>query len=632
LSDLLLHNNLALIFFPALFLSLWLTPVILRSSSRLNAVDLPDARKVHKRAVSRMGGVAMVAGLLLPLVLFTPLDRTMLAFLAGVLLVAATGFLDDVYRIPPAAKFAGEIAAAAAFIFLGGVSIQEFGDLFRTGEISSGRLGPILTIFCMVGVMNALNLADGLDGLAGGIGAIAAIFLGLFAFLSVDWVPLWILLALVGSLFGFLRYNTHPAKLFMGDAGSLLLGYTLSAAAVLLVRNDPVGIHLAPVTVAAVLALPISDTLLVMGRRLRHGQNPFSPDRTHLHHQLLELGVRHAVVVRILYLGTAAFGVQAWLLHAAPDWVQLAAVILLAALVHGTVYGLHRFGLRWNGGSRQVPSLADPAGTVMGRLLGKSVWWVTGAVAIGLVVPIFALPALPPVFGGIAVAVLVFVAAMFPWRAHLYRSSVVHGLIGFACFCLLALLQAAPGSPAWVPAYLAVMSAAVLLWVLLKMKYRGHREIVQVSAFEMLLLGVVLFVALLVVPALNLGEGLRRMLLAVCMESAAFLLAMKILIRRQPHRNSMIAVAFLGVLTLIVVKGFVSTVKTVNFVAAPAVASAVRPVNHRTSAVRPVNRRASAVRPVNHRTSAVRPVNRRASTVRPVNRRASPAPPPLPRS
>ena len=577
MSDLLSHNNLALIFFPALLLSLWLTPVVLRYSGRLNGVDLPDARKVHERAVSRLGGVAMVAGLVLPLLFFTPLDRTMLAFLAGVLLVAATGLLDDVYHIPPAAKFAGEIAAAAAFVFLSGVSIRELGDLFCTGEIACGRFGPILTIFCMVGVMNALNLADGLDGLAGGISAIAAIFLGLFAYLRADYVPLWILLALAGSLFGFLRYNTHPAKLFMGDTGSLLLGYTLSAAAVLLVRNRPVGIHLAPVTVAAMLALPITDTLLVMGRRLRHGQNPFWPDRTHLHHQLLALGLRHAVVVRILYLCTAAFGVLAWLLRDAPDWVQFAAVILLAALMHGTTYGLRRSGFRWNGGDRQVPSPAGPVDTVMERLLEKSVWWVTGAVAIGLAVPIFALPALPHVFGGIAMAALVFVAAMFPWRARLHRSSVVNGLIWFACVCMLALLQAAPGSPAWIPPYLAVMSAVVLLWVLLKMKYRGHREIVQVSAFGMLMLGVVLFVALVLVPALDLGEGMRKMLLTVCMESAAFLLAMKILIRKQPQCNSMFAVALLGALALIVVKGFITTEKAGNFLAAPAGASAARP-------------------------------------------------------
>ena len=594
MSDLLPHNNLALIFFPALLLSLWLTPVVIRSSSRLNAVDHPDARKVHERAVSRIGGVAMVAGLVLPLLFFTPLDRTMLAFLVGVLVVAATGFLDDVYHIPPAAKFVGEIAAAAAFIFLGGVSIQEFGDLFHTGEISCGRLAPVLTIFCMVGVMNALNLQDGLDGLAGGISVIAAIFLGLFAYLTGDSVSQYILIALVGSLFGFLRYNTHPAKLFMGDTGSLLLGYTLSAAAVMLVRNGNTGIHLAPVTVAAVLALPITDTMLVMARRLRHGQNPFWPDRTHLHHQLLELGLPHAVVVRILYLSAGAFGMQAWLLHGTPDWVQFCQVILLATLVHGTVYGLQRLGLRWNGGSKPVPSPADPAGTVMERLLEKSVRWVTAAVAIGLVIPIFALPVLPPFFSGIAMAVLLFVAAMFPWRAHLSRSSVVNGLIGFACVCLIALVQAAPGSPAWVPKYHAVMSAVVLLWVLLKMRYCGHREIVQVSAFEMLLLGVVLFVALVLVPALQLGEGLRKMLLAVCMESVAILLAIKILIRRQPHRNSMIAMAFLGALALIVVKGFVPTEKAVNFVAAPAVASAARPMNPRDSAAPPPLARSQA--------------------------------------
>jgi hypothetical protein len=191
---------------------------------------------------------------------------------------------------------------------------------------------------------------------------------------------------------------------------------------------------------------------------------------------------------------------------------------------------------------------------------------------------------------------MVFVATMFPWRAHLYRSSVANGMLGLACFCLLALLQAAPGSPTWVPGYLAVMSAAVLLWVLLKMKYRGHREIVQVSAFEMLLLGVVLFVALVLVPALHLGEGLRKMLITVCMESAAFLLAIKIVIRRRPHRNSMIAVAFLGALALIVLKGFVTTEKAVNFVAAPAVASAARPVYPRASATLPPLPRSQALR------------------------------------
>jgi hypothetical protein len=140
-----------------------------------------------------------------------------------------------------------------------------------------------------------------------------------------------------------------------------------------------------------------------------------------------------------------------------------------------------------------------------------------------------------------------------------------------------------------------MMSAAVLLWVLLKMKYRGHREIVQVSAFEILLLGVVLFVALVVVPALHLGEGLRRMMLAVCMESAAFLLAMKILIRRQPRSNSMFAAALLAALALIVMKGFVSTDKVANFLSAPAVASAPQPVIPRAFAIPPPLSRSQAL-------------------------------------
>lgn len=561
LSDLFVHNHLALIFFPALLLSLWLTPIVIRYSYRLNAIDRPNERKMHKKAVSRMGGAAMVAGLVLPLLLFSPLDRTMLSFLAGAFLVVVTGILDDVYHIPPPAKFTGEIAASVAFVFLSGISVREFGDIFHTGEISVGPLGPMLTIFCMVGVMNALNLSDGLDGLAGGISAIACFFLGLFAYLSGDWVVLWILLALLGSLFGFLRYNTYPAHLFMGDTGSLLLGYTLSAAAVMLVQNHSGLIHLAPVTVAGVLALPITDTLLVMVRRLRQGQNPFRPDRTHLHHRLLDIGVPHPVVVPILYLSAGVFGVQAWLLWEAPDWFQFAAVILLAVLVHGTVYGLQRFGIRWKVEEGTAPSRTDPAYALMARLMGKSVRLAETAIPIGIAIPVLAMPVVPPVIGGIAMAVFVFVAALFPWRARRARPSVSYGLMWFACLCLLALLQATPAAPAWVPAYLAVLSAIVLLWVLLKMRYRGHRQIVNVSSFELLLLSSVLFVALVMVPALHMDEGIRRMLLAVCLESLAFLLALKILLHRQPHRNSMIVAGFLLALALIVVRGFLFTDK-----------------------------------------------------------------------
>jgi hypothetical protein len=280
------------------------------------------------------------------------------------------------------------------------------------------------------------------------------------------------------------------------------------------------------------------------------------------------------MVVTILYFSAGAFGLQAWIHMFLPDWVQFAAVVLLSVLIHGAVYALQRFGYRWKGGEGTVASPTETVHTVMARVMGKSVRLAAGAMAIGLAIPVVGLPVIPPAFGGIAMAAVVFVAALFPWRAHRSRPSVAYGLMWFACLCLLALLQAVPGAPAWVPAYLAVLSAVVLLWVLLKMRYRGHREIAQISSFESLLLGIVLFVALVMVPALHMGVGLRNMLLAVSLESVAFLLAMKILIRRQPHRNHMIVTGFLLALALIVAKGFLSTEKVANFVAAPAGAAA----------------------------------------------------------
>jgi UDP-GlcNAc:undecaprenyl-phosphate/decaprenyl-phosphate GlcNAc-1-phosphate transferase len=576
--DLLFHNQFALMFFPALLLSLLLTPIAIRYSFHLNAVDRPDARKVHAKAVSRLGGVAMVAGLVFPILFFTELNRLMTAFLAGLFLVSVTGFLDDIYHIPPSWKFVGEIAAAGTFVALSGMSIREFGNLFNVGELNVGPLGPALTVFCMVGVMNALNLSDGLDGLAGGIGAISCAFMGIFAYMGADRATLSILVALLGALFGFLRYNMYPANLFMGDTGSLLLGYTLSAVAVVLVRNDGTGVHLAPVTVAAVLALPITDTLLVMARRIRHGEHPFYPDRTHLHHRLLGLGFPHSAVVPILYLSTAAFGVQSWLLRSQPEWVQFAAVILLAVGVHGAVFVLQHSGFRWKGEERADRAAAERrenehAYSWMAHIMGKSVRGAGWVIGFGLALPTIALPEVPRALAGAALATLLFVMVLFPWNSRNSSPAVSYGLMYLSCLCLLALLQAMPGAPKWIPGYLAALSAAVLGWVLLKMKYRGHREIVQISSFETLLLGIALLVSLMVVPMLGLGEELRKMMLTVCLESIAFLLAMKILIRRQARRNYVIAVAFMAALALIGLKGLLSQRTFTDFVAAPAGAS-----------------------------------------------------------
>jgi UDP-GlcNAc:undecaprenyl-phosphate GlcNAc-1-phosphate transferase len=506
----------------------------------------------------------------------------LLGFLAGAAVISATGFMDDVYRIPPVAKFLGEILAAGTFVLVSGVSLEDFGDLFGFGEIRTGIFTVPLAIFCMVGVMNALNLSDGLDGLAGGISLIACAFLGIFAYLGQDWIPLAILVALVGSLFGFLRYNTFPANLFMGDTGSLLLGYTLSAVCLMLVRNDATPVHFAPVTVAAVLALPIMDTILVMARRLGKGENPFNPDKTHLHHRLLSLGLPHGAVVPVLYIGTALFGFQAWGLRSSPDWLQLAAVLVLGAIL----YGLVDLGRRvWMLGIAfpLMMRISREGGLYpfVARVMGKSVPVVGWVIGIGLFLPTVVLGSVSRTVSAVAVGVGLFMAALYPWRARRSRSALCYGLMYAGSVFLLAILQTVPGAPKWMPAYLAVFSAMIMGWVLLKMKYRGHREIVLVSSFEILMIGAALFVPVVLVPALGLGEGVRRLMLTVCFESIAFLMAMKILVRRRPSRNHAIAAGFLAALLVVAAKGIIL---------APVVTASAPPVfveSHSLPAVRP---------------------------------------------
>jgi UDP-GlcNAc:undecaprenyl-phosphate/decaprenyl-phosphate GlcNAc-1-phosphate transferase len=559
LNGLLDHNHNAVLFFSSLLLSLWLTPLAIRLAFRVNAVDRPDGRKVHTKAISRMGGASMVAGLFLPLLLLRDVDRTLAGFLLGAGVAALTGFLDDVYRISPRLKFAGEIAAAALFIGVSGHRLEGFGDFLGTGPVRLGALAPFVTIFCMVGVMNALNLSDGLDGLAGGIAAIACGFLGIFAYLAQAWTAFAILVALTGAILGFLRYNSHPANLFMGDTGSLLLGFSLAAVTVLLVRSELPGTALAPATVAAVMGLPILDTLRVMGRRALRRGNPFQADKTHLHHRLLALGLPHAAAVPILYMSTALFGFQAWHLMHRPEWVQFGAVLALGAGIYGTLALVERFGIRWAGilascGERRRGEACSVIASVMRRSIGPAGW----AIAVGLFLPIAALDAVPMALSLGALATGLFVGALFPWRSQRSHSGVCYGLIYACAVFLLGILQGTDAMPSWMPAYLAVLSALVLCWVLLKMRFGRHGGIVLFSSFEILLIGTSLFVALVVVTALGLGDGVRRLLLAVCLESVVFLLAMKLLVLHQPRRSPLIAGGLLLALAVIVLKGFLA--------------------------------------------------------------------------
>ncbi len=576
----LLHNRSIPLFFTALFLSLWLTPFTVRLSRRLGAVDRPDdGRKVHARVVSRLGGLAIVAALVASLLLFCPVDRRLSGFLLGALIVSAAGFVDDLRVLRPSVKFAFQAAASAVFVLAGGVSLSSLGDFLGVGEVTTGVLAPAVTVFCMVGVMNALNLSDGLDGLAGGLGAIACVFLGFFAYLNGDRLSAAILLGLLGAVFGFLRYNSYPAVLFMGDTGSLLLGYTLAAVPVLMVQPDATAFRVAPVTVGTVMALPIVDTLLVMLRRVRHGVNPFVPDKTHLHHRLLDIGLPHEAVVPILYMSMGAFGVLAWVTQAWNEGAAFAAVLALGAGVYGAVGVTQRLAARRGEPSKEEkPFRRSRAHQAVAAWLGRTTPVFIWVVVAGLAVPaVLAGPVTRPV-GIAAVAAAGFIAALFPWRSLGARSGVRYGVTYAACAALLASFHLASRAPWWLPGYLAGLSAVTLGWVLLKMKFRGHKKVALASAFETLLIGASLFVPLVIVPALRLDPGLRNVLLVACAEAFCFHMAFKILVRRQPGRNLVFAGAFVAVLLFIGAYGLLS---------GPPLAPAVPPAPSSPSVVAP---------------------------------------------
>jgi len=294
-------TEIALFGFVALILTLLLTPLSMKLAVAVGAIDIPDDRKLHDANIPCLGGLAFAISFGISCLIFLPLNSIVSGLLIGLVIITITGLADDIWHIRPVLKFSGEITGSLIFILYGGTELKSFGDLIGIGPLETGIFAVPITVFCMVGVMNAINFADGMDGLAGGMSAIACLFLIYFSLQSEHWFDLALSVSLFGCLIGFLYFNSHPAKTFMGDTGSLVLGYILSSICVLSQKLDG-ELPIAPVSMALVLALPIADTLWVMTNRVIRGESPFSPDNNHLHHKLMTLNLSHSGVVAVLYV------------------------------------------------------------------------------------------------------------------------------------------------------------------------------------------------------------------------------------------------------------------------------------------------------------------------------------------
>jgi UDP-GlcNAc:undecaprenyl-phosphate GlcNAc-1-phosphate transferase len=285
-------------FIISLFTAMIMVPYLQRWAIDTDAVDISDERKVHKRAVPRLGGVAICMTWLFSLLVYVDMTREVRGILAGSLIIFFTGFIDDLYGLTPKKKFLGQIIASLVTVTAGHITIHSLGDLFGIGTLAVPELLAVpFTILAVVGIVNAFNLMDGLDGLAGGISTIALTALLILGYLSDNFLLIALCAALLGGVLGFLKYNVHPAR--MGDTGSLLVGFVIAFLAILLTQSP--GTPVQPLLPFLILGLPIVDTMRVMGSRMLQRKSPFSPDKTHVHHRFLDLGLDHRRTVTIIY-------------------------------------------------------------------------------------------------------------------------------------------------------------------------------------------------------------------------------------------------------------------------------------------------------------------------------------------
>jgi len=285
----------------AVTVSMLIIPLARRFAPRLGLVDLPDPRKVHTAPIPRVGGWGITLGTLVPLLLVFRLDPLLQSFLIGCVTLFAFGIWDDARNIGHWTKFAGQLVAAGTVVY--------YGDLWvsRVPFIDSAlpaALGKPFTVFALVGVINAINHSDGLDGLAGGESILSLMALATLGYMSGSPLILGISLATIGGIFGFLRYNSHPAYVFMGDCGSQVLGFTLGFLVVSLTQVANTALSAA--LPLLVLGIPIADILSVLYQRIRGGMNWFRATRNHMHHRLMELGFHHYETVVIIYSMQAA--------------------------------------------------------------------------------------------------------------------------------------------------------------------------------------------------------------------------------------------------------------------------------------------------------------------------------------
>ncbi len=334
-------------------ITLLLTPLAIKLAKANNWVDLPNERKIHTVPMPRIGGVGIFLGIIAGLlVTYYYYHLNWILWMVAIsTLISLMGFIDDVKGLSFKVKFLVQIIGAVLAIWLVGVNIPFITNPFTHAKISFGIFGPLISVIWIVGITNAINLSDGLDGLAAGLSAISALTLAATSAKTEMAVAL-VALAVFASAIGFLRYNFHPAKTFMGDTGSQLLGFML---AILAIKGSSLSASTLSLAIPLLaIGIPILDTMYAFIRRMVRKGNPFLPDKMHIHHQLLSIGFSHVGAVLFMYAVSGTLATIAIVYRGKHELTLLAsysiiAIALLAFLKVMRVRSYKRNGGRENG-------------------------------------------------------------------------------------------------------------------------------------------------------------------------------------------------------------------------------------------------------------------------------------------
>jgi len=459
--------NELLVVVAALAVSVAVIPLMIRLAPMIGMIDQPDPRKVHLHPVPRVGGIGMALGALAAIMVVAPTVGWVWYYVFGALVLLVFGALDDAMELGHYVKFIGQFVAVVPLVWLGDVWVA---NVPFVGFTLPPEIGKPFTAIAIVGVINAINHSDGLDGLAGGETVLSLACVAYLAHLAGDPTLVLLCFAVLGGVFGFLRFNTHPARVFMGDAGSQFLGFSLAVCVVVLTQKSDTSVSMALPLLA--IGLPIIDILAVFYLRARAGLSWFKATRNHIHHRLLGLGFDHYQAVVAIYAVQAFFVVAAILFRYESDFLVASLYLVPCAALFLALTSLERTGWKARRGERESRLSRLLGGDRAAGIADLLVKVISIAIPVYFVAGALSVRSLPDGTGFALAAIVAMLAAALtlPWRyvTSALARVAIYSLAPLWVYAVERQIQAmAPALLAsMVPFYALIAVTVALVWKL----------------------------------------------------------------------------------------------------------------------------------------------------------------------